>query len=132
MSPIFDYLDTASRNFIIHEVKSGLFSENFNETKCILKLLISNPVAQDDRFQLVSIILNSNFEKYPKLVRYVAQILSNWHEIISLKSLIPPVLSITADLCKILAKLRVVIDCLYNLLENTSSESFTELKHLHN
>lgn len=132
MSPVLEFLGLDDWSFVLSEIKAGLFRENLCEIKSILKLLLVNPVTSEDKSELLSIILNTSFEQKPILVRYIAKLLSNWHEIISLKFLLPSSFQITAELCKVLAKLRLLIDYFYNCVDNNSTELFGELKQLHN
>lgn len=132
MSPILEYLDLQDRTYLINEMKTGLFKEEPYEVKCILKLLLANSISLEDKGDFLSIILNVNFENSSHLIRYISSLLANWHEILSLKSMMPSSLQISPELCKILTKLRVLIDQLYEVLENSDPQLMNDLKHLHN
>ena len=132
MSPILDILDTEERFFLINELKNGLFREYYNETKAILKFLIINPVTEEEKSALLSIILSSSFETRPKLIRYIAILLINWHEIISVKILIQVNHHITPELSRIFSKLKLLIENFYNCINDNSSILISEIKNLHN
>ena len=132
LSPIFDMLDTSDRTYVITELKVGLFKEYYTETKVVLKLLIANPVTPEEKAAFLSILLNSSFETRPQLIRYIAILLSKWHEIGSLKALIPSTLQITPELCRVFAKFRFIIENLYNCVDDNNLNMMNEVKNLHN
>lgn len=132
MSPILDYLDIHDRTYLINEMKIGLSKQRPYEVKYILKVLLVNTIPQNDKLTLLTIILSTNFESEPKLIKYIALVFANWNEILLIKTLMPNKFHINPELHNILNKLRLLIDQLNRLLENSEDKLKSRLKHLDN